>query len=279
MKTSAEKIPLSLTGHEGSQSLDAILPLWSICCGGSFLYIFDAKSACLYKLGRGDRGITAGEVLASAKDVTKLIRDAKGLHASQEDTNETKPVTIELLPPKISLMEKSHLIAVDSTGYFGELVHNEDGAYHSALIECVFPTKPDPSQLPTLRGHSYFEVTVHLPSDDSGIIGVGFSSNTYFSIEGDQMIGWIPGSYGYHSDDGTIHGVGELEVNWPTFKAGDIVGCGINYDTSKIFYTLNGRMLGEAFDLLYVPSDRDSSEESDEDDEHYDDFFPVRNFV
>jgi hypothetical protein len=61
-----------------------------------------------------------------------------------------------------------------------------------------------------------------------------------------RMPGWDHTSYGYHGDDGGIfHGAGEMEKSFgPSFGEGDTVGCGIDYVTGGIFFTLNGEFLG-----------------------------------
>ena len=78
-------------------------------------------------------------------------------------------------------------------------------------------------------------------------IAVGLSSKS-FPLKG-LMTGWDSNSYGYHSDDGGIfHGTGiKVRYYGPTFGAGDTIGCGINYLSRDIFYTLNGTYLGIAF--------------------------------
>jgi len=63
-----------------------------------------------------------------------------------------------------------------------------------------------------------------------------------------QMPGWDSHSVGYHGDDGRIFfGGGSTSSSsqfGPTFGTGDTVGCGIDYVTRGIFFTLNGQFLG-----------------------------------
>ena len=68
------------------------------------------------------------------------------------------------------------------------------------------------------------------------------------------MPGWYPGSWGYHADDGNVFihdGVGR--GYGPTYSSGDVVGCGMDPCTKSIFFTKNGRYLGE-FQELTVSS-------------------------
>jgi hypothetical protein len=65
------------------------------------------------------------------------------------------------------------------------------------------------------------------------------------------MLGWEPNSYGYHGDDGhsfCCSGTGKLYG--PTFTAGDVIGCCINFINGTCFYTKNGSHLGVAFSNL-----------------------------
>lgn len=107
----------------------------------------------------------------------------------------------------------------------------------------------------TPRLISYFEVEI-LPQEKDAddvnrafapdCVAVGVSSQNF----SESMPGWDRHSYGYHSDDGAIfHGSGVMVKEFgPTFGAGDVVGCGVDYVKRGIFYTLNGRrILGYAW--------------------------------
>ncbi len=76
-------------------------------------------------------------------------------------------------------------------------------------------------------------------------------ANEYFALHS-RMPGWDSCSYGYHGDDGGIfHKTGHMLREYgPTFGAGDVIGCGIDYHKRAIFYTHNGKSLGYAFTSL-----------------------------
>jgi hypothetical protein len=78
-------------------------------------------------------------------------------------------------------------------------------------------------------------------------VAVGLSS-AHFNADA-RLPGWDLESFGYHGDDGCLfHGKGvQISEYGPRFGAGDTVGCGINYRTRRIFFTLNGAFLGDAF--------------------------------
>jgi len=72
-----------------------------------------------------------------------------------------------------------------------------------------------------------------------------------------RMPGWDSNSYGYHGDDGGIfHSHGNmLRVYGPKYGEGDTVGCGVNYESGGIFFTLNGNFLGYAWEEIQVVQD------------------------
>ncbi|CAN0105752.1 unnamed protein product [Ectocarpus sp. 4 AP-2014] len=104
----------------------------------------------------------------------------------------------------------------------------------------------------TPRLASYFEVTIIAPRLDAphpipDCIAVGVSESR-FPLKG-KMPGWDSRSYGYHSDDGgAFHDAGSMLFKCgPSFGAGDVVGCGLDYsvggDAADLFFTLNGELL------------------------------------
>ena len=67
------------------------------------------------------------------------------------------------------------------------------------------------------------------------------------------MPGWNLSSWGYHGDDGMKYnsptGRGLRYSN--TYSTHDIVGCGINLQTGKLFFTKNALYLGMYRQLEY----------------------------
>jgi hypothetical protein len=63
------------------------------------------------------------------------------------------------------------------------------------------------------------------------------------------MPGWDSGSWAWHGDDGDLFiedeegfPVGDPELSRP-FKAGDVAGVGVDFETGQGFRTLNGHRL------------------------------------
>ena len=60
------------------------------------------------------------------------------------------------------------------------------------------------------------------------------------------MPGWYHGSWGYHGDDGLKYPnyvVGE--PYGPTYGTGDVIGCGVDFESGIAFFTKNGEKLGK----------------------------------
>ena len=58
-------------------------------------------------------------------------------------------------------------------------------------------------------------------------------------------VGTYGGSIGYHSNGRLFSGDESGEDFGEEFGAGNIVGCGISFEKETIFFTKDGRMLGE----------------------------------
>ena len=73
------------------------------------------------------------------------------------------------------------------------------------------------------------------------MIGIGLSPIHYAN----ELPGWQPNSFGYHSDDGNLWaGDEEKGVKYGTpYKSGDTIGCGI-HNNQSIYWTKNGKFLG-----------------------------------
>ncbi|KAL8754211.1 MAG: hypothetical protein Q9199_004499 [Rusavskia elegans] len=99
----------------------------------------------------------------------------------------------------------------------------------------------------------YFEMSI-INNGPLGIMGIGLCRP---GTDASGMPGWHPSSWGYHGDDGMkYHGHegmkyhkhnGEGLKYSVTYHANDTVGCGINRETGKVFFTKNGVYLGIAF--------------------------------
>ena len=93
---------------------------------------------------------------------------------------------------------------------------------------------------------------IHGQEHDRDCVAVGVSTQDF--IPSGRMPGWDRKSCGYHSDDGGIfHAKGIMVKQYgPRYGVNDTVGCGVNYDNNGIFYTLNGRFLGYAWENMNI---------------------------
>lgn len=117
------------------------------------------------------------------------------------------------------------------------------GTVNQVMPRLVFASRT----IPTSMSLFYFEMCI-INSGETGIVGIGVVPKIN-DMNVCQMPGWHAG-YGYHGDDGAKFSFisnGRGGMYGPTFKTGDVVGCGLDRDKWEIFFTKNGSFLGVAF--------------------------------
>lgn len=98
------------------------------------------------------------------------------------------------------------------------------------------------NSIPPICGVYYYEVEV-LDRGNKGHIGVGFATKQHKTT---KMPGWESHSWGYHADDGRLFSSEGEQPFGPRFSTGDVVGCGVDFGSGRIFFTKNGVFLGTA---------------------------------
>ena len=60
------------------------------------------------------------------------------------------------------------------------------------------------------------------------------------------MPGKSNNSWAYHGNDGHIYDEGDRHIvaPYPTYGAGDVVGCGVDFASKTAYFTKNGERLG-----------------------------------
>ncbi|KAF9312956.1 hypothetical protein BG006_004248, partial [Podila minutissima] len=110
----------------------------------------------------------------------------------------------------------------------------------------------------------YFEVTILYMPNELGTIVVGICGKNQSMTE---TLGWNANSYGYSGECGDFLSVSsnrsslnarsqsgkmKARARGPPFKSGSVVGCGVDFASRELFFTLNGECLGQAFYELDV---------------------------
>ena len=82
-----------------------------------------------------------------------------------------------------------------------------------------------------------------------------------------DILGWQPNSYGYSGEPGdflsisldrssmnakSLSGKMRARARGPPFRSGSVVGCGVDFASRELFFTINGECLGQAFFNLDV---------------------------
>ncbi|CCL99950.1 uncharacterized protein FIBRA_01975 [Fibroporia radiculosa] len=101
--------------------------------------------------------------------------------------------------------------------------------------------------IPPACGIYYYEVEI-LHRGSKGHISIGFSAPNVRLV---RLPGLEPLSWGYHADDGWVFaGQKDGSPYGPTYDSGDVIGCGIDFSQSRVFFTKNGALLNSVFDNL-----------------------------
>jgi hypothetical protein len=91
----------------------------------------------------------------------------------------------------------------------------------------------------------YYEITILNGSSHKASISVGLA---HIDFPGNHMPGMDSRSFGYYGEDGRKYKDGGKGTNYgSTFGHKDTIGCGYNSRNHEIFFTVNGKYQGVAF--------------------------------
>ncbi|KPA81804.1 putative ubiquitin-protein ligase [Leptomonas pyrrhocoris] len=106
---------------------------------------------------------------------------------------------------------------------------------------CVAPcTWTAPQRREKARALSYYYEVHVVDVYQGGYVSIGLGPADY-SLS--QMPGWDSDSFAYDGFEGSIYANRSPHVIGSTFGMGDVVGCGWNIDTEKLFWTRNGKLV------------------------------------
>ena len=99
----------------------------------------------------------------------------------------------------------------------------------------------------------YVELTVRCAKNSAcgdgkinAVIGLGAATES--DADANWIVGLGRGTFGVHSDDLRAHSFAESRPYLPSWRAGDVIGIGLDIVREQIFFTRNGMHMGVAFD-------------------------------
>jgi Ran-binding protein 9/10 len=202
-------------------------------------YMAKLEAAHKAKLKREREHPSASSVLNTSPGTTRLAPSHRGMTYDIIESNPPREEEVAPpLPSRWSEQDKYPGLDIMSDGQ--DLRYS--GSSSKAEIEAA-SVRTDHA-MPLGCGIYYFEVEIKQKSKDTAI-AVGFSTSEA-SLE--RLPGWETHSWGYHGDDGKMFfGEHSGRSYGPTFGAGDVIGCGVNFNTCQAFFTKNGLDLGVCF--------------------------------
>lgn len=75
-------------------------------------------------------------------------------------------------------------------------------------------------------------------------------------VQLNKQLGTEKNSYGYKSDGKIFRDKANGTEYGPKFERYDTIGCGLVMSRKQIFFTLNGRFLGNAFSHVCISNDK-----------------------
>lgn len=207
-----------------------------------------ALGSCFYSLGGNGYSSNLSHLSHYNPDcsplvVSDVLQDFQRLDLSKISFESLLPSSIAHSTPashfKLDQEKAGPCIFVESDGVTAVCTtENDDHCGGSVIL----------ANLPFLKqdGLSYFEVDVINAGEDS-MITVGLCEKECEKGY-DFMPGWVKGTIGYHGDNGGMFQNTGYGNRWGMrYSHGDVVGCGILWETTEIFFTLNGEFLGVAY--------------------------------
>ncbi|KAF9014768.1 SPRY-domain-containing protein [Hymenopellis radicata] len=98
--------------------------------------------------------------------------------------------------------------------------------------------------IPPACGIYYYEVEVRSKSNTAHI-SIGLTGP---DVKVSRLPGWEDNSWGYHGDDGRSFASEKSGTNFgPTYGTGDVIGCGVDFTTGRVFFTKNGLLIDYVF--------------------------------
>ncbi|OII76821.1 SPRY domain-containing protein [Cryptosporidium andersoni] len=166
------------------------------------------------------------------KDTTcyNLEGNSNLLGTSWNNTKKPMHINVEFLPRYIGV-EKDRL----TVSHKGRGSHLEVGTVQSDI------------PIPTNCQVYYFEVLI-IESQIQARCTIGIATRYYWT---NREPGADKASIGYRGEDGKkIVNGNRYESFGPSFGKGDTIGCGVDFNANSVFFTLNGRFIGIATDVL-----------------------------